>query len=88
MELVSVLRQIYQSEIDVTVRSRWNIGWQVEIENGQVARTMVQSLDDAAPWLHEQMMIHFPDSSYARRARGELRQAMPTEAFVRQLDAR
>lgn len=49
---------------------------QVEIENGQVARGMVHSLDEAATWLHEQMLVHFPDSLYAQTARGEIRQAL------------
>ena len=86
MELVSVLRRIYESEIDVTLRSRWSTGWQVEIENGQVARSIVSSLDEAAIWLHEQMLVHFPESRYAQIVRGEIRQALPNDTPVRELN--
>jgi hypothetical protein len=85
MDLVSVLRGIYQSEIDITLRSRWDRGWQVEIEHGQVARGVVSSLDEAAAWFHEQVLMHFPDSLYSQMVRGQVRQALPTDAAVRQL---
>jgi len=87
MDLLSVLRGIYESEIDVTVRSRWDLGWQLEIENGQVAREIVSSLDDAAAWFHERILVHFPDSTYSQAARGEIRHALPSDATVRRLDA-
>lgn len=85
MELVSILRRIYASEIDVTLRSRWNMGWQVEIENGQVARAVVSSIDEAAMWLHEKMLVHYPDSLYAQTARGEIHQALANDDIVRPL---
>jgi hypothetical protein len=87
MDLVSVLREIYASEIDVTLRSRWDIGWQLEIEDGQVARAIVTSLDEAAPWFHEQVLIHYQNSLYSRTARGENRQALPKNATVRQFNS-
>lgn len=88
MDLVSVLSGIYASEIDVTLRSRWDLGWQLqlEIEDGQVARGMVSSIDEAAAWFHEQILHHFPDSVYAQTSRGEIREALPTDASVRRLD--
>lgn len=86
MELVSILRRIYESEVDVTLRSRWDTGWQVEIENGLIARSMVNSLDEAATWLHGQMLLHFPDSLYAQTAREEIRQALPNNTYVRGLN--
>jgi len=86
MDLVTVLRGIYQSEIDVTLRSRWDLGWQLEIEHGQVARAIVTSVDDAAPWFHEQILAHFPDSLYAQKARGEIREALADDVMIRRLD--
>jgi hypothetical protein len=82
-----VLRGIHDSEIDVTLRSRWDLGWQlqIEIEDGQVARGIVTSLDEAARWLHEQVLVHFPDSVYAQEARGEIRRALSNDTTVRGL---
>lgn len=89
MDLTGVLRGIHQSEIDVTLRSRGDLGWQVqlEIEDGQAARNIVVSLDDAAAWFHEQVLAHYPNSIYAQTARGEIKQAIADELGVRQLDA-
>jgi hypothetical protein len=86
MDLVSVLRRAYQSEIDVTLRSRWDLGWQLEIEDGQVAREIVSSLDEAASWFDRQIIAHFPNSLYSQGTRGEIRTALPDEAAVRRLD--
>lgn len=88
MDLVSVLRAIHKSEIDVTLKSRWDLGWQLqlEIEAGQVARGIVGSIDEAAAWFHEQVLLHFPDSSYAQTARGEIRRALPSDDAVRRLN--
>lgn len=87
MELVSVLRGIHESDIDVTLRSRGDVGWQlqIDIEGGNVARGVVRSLDDAATWLHEQVLVHFPDSEYAQSARGGVRKALPDDSSVREL---
>jgi hypothetical protein len=66
MDLVSVLRRLYESEIDVSIISRWDAGWQLEIEGGEVARTFVGSPDEAAEWFHKQAIVHFPQSLYAK----------------------
>jgi len=88
MDLTSVLRGIYESEIDVTLRSRWDLGWQLqlEIEDGQVARSVVRSLDEAAVWFHEQVVAHYPDSKYAHKARGDVKLALPDDTAMRRLD--
>lgn len=88
MDLTSVLRGIYESEIDVTLRSRWDLGWQLqlEIEDGQVARGVVRSLDEAAVWFHKQVLAHYPDSMYAQTARGEVKHALPDDTAMRRLD--
>lgn len=83
-----------------SLRSRWDSGWQVEIENSQVARGVVHSLDEAATWFPaedlavrertlavvKQMLVHFPDSLYAQTARGEIRHAALDNTIVRQLN--
>jgi len=83
-----VLRGIYDSEIDVTLRSRGDHGWQLqlEIEDGQIARGVVTSVDAAAAWFHEQVLVHYPNSVYAQTARGEVRRALADELAVRKLD--
>ena len=89
MDLTSVLRGIYESEIDVTLRSRWNLGWQLqlELEDGQVARGIVTSVDEAATWLHEKVLLHFPDSAYSQMARREIRRAVPCDGAMRRFNA-
>ena len=88
MDLVSVLHGIYQSEIDVTLRSRGDLGWQLqlEMEDGQVVRGIVSSAREAATWLHEQTLLHFPTSTYAQLVRGEVKRALPSEPTARRLD--
>lgn len=88
MDLTSVLRGIYESEIDVTLRSRGDLGWQLqlEIEDGQVARGIVTSVDAAAAWFHEQVLVHYPDSVYAQTAKGEVKHALPDDTALRRLD--
>jgi hypothetical protein len=87
MDLTSVLRGIHESEIDVTLRSRWDLGWQLQIEigDGQIARGVVTSVDEAATWFHEKVLAHYPNSLYAQMARGEIRRAVSDDAAVRQL---
>jgi hypothetical protein len=74
MDLVSILRGMYESEIDASMISRWDMGWELQIEGGHVARGFVDAPEQAAQWFHEQTMIHFPESLYAQKARGEIQQ--------------
>jgi hypothetical protein len=87
MDLVSVLERIRQSEIDVSMISRCDFGWQLEIEGGQVARALVNSAADAAKWFHAQVLIHFPESSYAKFERGNFREAVTVKLAGRSLSA-
>lgn len=88
MDLISVLRGIHESEIDVTLKSRGDLGWQLqlEIEDGETARGIVTSIDQAATWLHEQVLAHYPNSVYAQTVRGGIKQAVSEDLGVRQLD--
>jgi hypothetical protein len=88
MDLTSVLRGIHESEIEVTLRSRGDLGWQLqlEIDDGQVARGIVNSLDEAAAWFHKNVLVHCPNSVYAQSVRRGIRRALPDDAAVRQLD--
>jgi hypothetical protein len=79
MDLVSVLRCLYESEIDVSIVSRWDAGWQLEIEGGQVARTFVDTPGEAAEWFHEQAITHFPESLYAKNAQRRFREALAVD---------
>jgi hypothetical protein len=88
MDLTSVLRGIHESEIEVTLRSRGDLGWQLQLEiaDGQVARGIVTSLDEAAAWFHENVLLHCPNSVYAQSVRGGIRRAIPNDDGVRRLD--
>jgi hypothetical protein len=89
MDLTNVLRGIHESEIHVTLRSRGDLGWQLqlEIDDGQTARGIVTSVDEAAAWFHEQVLAHYPNSIYAQSARGEIKRAVAEDIGVRRLDA-
>jgi hypothetical protein len=55
--------------------ARWDLSWQLqlEIEDGEVARGIVTSVDAAGAWFHEQVLVHYPDSVYAQTATGKVR---------------
>jgi len=64
-----ILQKLYESEIDCAVESEWDNGWNVRLgKNPVAADTNVRTLYDAAIWLHEQALKHFPDSDYAKAA--------------------
>lgn len=67
-DLPAVLEALYESEFDTTVYSGER-GWTVELRDLR-RRTEVNSLDEAAGWLHEQVMLNDPGCLYAARALG------------------
>jgi hypothetical protein len=63
----SVLRDIYDSEINFSIETFWrgievSLGDQV---NGIKATTSVLEMCDAEEWLKQQAIQHFPDSQFA-----------------------
>lgn len=83
LELAAILGRIQRSGVEVTLKSRWDQGWQLQLEteDGQVTRGIVSSLDDAAAWLHEHMLRDCPESLYSQTARNDVRVA---QSAVRQ----
>ena len=69
MNLADVMQALYASEIDCSVATAWDDGWDVELERGRVATARVDSLDAAARWLHEQAIARLTKSDYAKQRR-------------------
>jgi hypothetical protein len=70
LDFVEVLQRLYDSEIDVSVRTAER-GWAVELMSVVVVlRTQVRSLQEVARWLHEQVLRSDPGSGYAARNAG------------------
>jgi hypothetical protein len=69
LPLEEVMENIYDAEENCSISSDWNSGWRVKIggagHTGAIEQKDVGSLREAAEWLHERALIHFPD--YARR---------------------
>lgn len=66
MNLVSVMRRLHASGIEVRIASQSTVGWELEIEGTNVAREIVGTLDGAADWFHSQALLHFPESTYSK----------------------
>ena len=69
--LSAVLQALYASEINVSVSSFWDGGWRVQLGddwNGIDAEREFRNdeLDEAAKWLIDQAVAHYPDSVFAR----------------------
>ena len=79
------MRRLYDSEIDVSITSRWDLGWELQIESGRVSSTFVASLDEAAAWFHQQALAHLPESAYARSFNSNFLQAVRDDVVVRHL---
>lgn len=70
---MNVLQELYDSEINVTVSSFWDGGFDVKLGdpmNGYRAETRVGSWPEAEQWLRDKAAEIYPDSSFAtgRRA--------------------
>ena len=69
LDLIDVLRRLYESEINVSLTSFWDGGWTVKLGdemNGFVAEAShVRELSVVATWLDENAREHYPDSLYA-----------------------
>jgi hypothetical protein len=70
MDLTTVLRRLYASEINAGLSSFWDGGWDVWIggvRSDPCERVMFDDdqFDQIAPWLDEAARRHFPQSLYA-----------------------
>jgi hypothetical protein len=70
------MSDLYDSRINVSVSRLWEDGIHVRIGNpmrGYRSETQVQTLAEAAEWLREEALRHFPNTSFARQYRRDLR---------------
>jgi hypothetical protein len=64
----SVLQALYESEINCSITSGWDTGWSVKLgdqASGYKAEGMFKNLLDAARFLREQTIRHYPHSVFA-----------------------
>jgi len=69
---MSVMRELYDSEINVQTESFFDGGWQVRIgdrRNGFVLETICTTWQDVEQWLIEQGVLRYPGSAFARKYR-------------------
>jgi hypothetical protein len=72
---MSVLQQLYDSEINFEVSGFYDAGFDVRLGdalNGFLAEGKVKTWAEAEGWLRDQALAHFPDSKFAQ---DELREA-------------
>ena len=61
------LQKIYDSEINVSISSLWDAGFDVKLGdemNGFPEETQVRTVADILPWLQQAIAKHFPESQY------------------------
>lgn len=69
---MSVLQDLYHSEINFSVSTFWDGGFDVELgdaSNGIKAASNFDRWGQVEPWLTAQAIEHFPDSLFARMYR-------------------
>lgn len=65
---MSIMQDLYHSEINFSVSTFWDGGFDVKIGddmNGFVAETTLDRWGMVEPWLKEQALLHFPRSLFA-----------------------
>ena len=68
MDIEIVMKKLYKSEINCSISSFWDNGWDVKLGddmNGYAAEGNFRMLDEAATFLDVQARKHFPESLYA-----------------------
>ena len=68
MDIEIVMKKLYESEINCSISTFWDNGWDVKLGdemNGFVAEGNFRNLVEAADFLDRQARKHFPDSVYA-----------------------
>lgn len=69
---MSVIQDLYHSEINFSVSTFWDNGFDVKLGDGMNGYKAEANLDRwglVEPWLIEQTIKHFPDSLFARMYR-------------------
>lgn len=66
---MSVLQDLYDSEINVSISTFWDGGYQVKLGddmNGFKASWTIERWGQVEPWLIEQAIEHYPSSMFAK----------------------
>lgn len=69
---MSVMQDLYHSEINVMITTFWDGGWDVRLGdemNGFPAVTTLKRWGEVEPWLTAAAIKHFPDSLFAKMYR-------------------
>lgn len=72
---MSVVQDLYHSEINFSVSTFWDQGYEVKLGdhmNGFVAETNVDRWGQVEPWLMQAAVKHFPESLFAKMYRDGL----------------
>lgn len=91
-DLKGTLRALYDSEINVTITTLWDGGWDCALVSYMSDDyrehtgdwTTVLNLDELADALHDMAIEQFPNSKYAQDYRAWLREANFTAAEIKQ----
>jgi hypothetical protein len=71
--LEEILGSLYESEINASISWLWDGGIDVKLGdalNGYDAVGKVDTFAEAAEWLRDQALIHYPQSEFARNRTG------------------
>lgn len=69
---MSVMQDLYDSEINVATESFFDGGWHVRIgdqQNGFTTETIQMTWSDVESWLSEQAIARYPNSDFAIKYR-------------------
>lgn len=79
---MSIMQDLYHSEINVSVTSFWDSGFEVKLGdemNGFLAEDRLQYWGQVEPWLRDKAIEHFPDSLFAKMYRDGLTAYLVTD---------
>jgi len=68
MDYIKTLQEIYDSEINYSISTFWDGGFNIKIgdeTNGFEEEMDFYLIQDAVQWLSERVVILYPDSNYA-----------------------
>lgn len=69
---MSILQDLYDSEINVSISTFWDAGYDMKIGdnmNGFDEEGSVETWAEVEPWLERAAIAHYPDSVFAQNRR-------------------
>lgn len=81
---MSVMQDLYDSEINVKLMSRWDIGWKVRLGDTEedALEFMVDTWQELEDWLVKEAIARYPNSEFAAKYRRRLWQRRPHLTLV------